>query len=588
MLSSSCINESNTSCPADQSGAKEYKLNLNIAAENIVGTRAEASDQDEQNHKPQPGSRDENFINVDDSDFCVFILDGSDSRVIQRFEPSATRLVERGDGTYYQLTGSFKPQSDVIRVMVLANCDDFESAAAVGGSAYEEIKEETTVLFSDLFSTGSDFAFTYPADNGKSWVPVSTGEKRTGIPMFGVSEPIRIYPEGTIESGKPGLFSPELEVGPISMLRALAKIEIVNNTPKDDAEIKITSCKLTQYNTSGRFIPVVDKDAASSVNPGWNELMKQVMTPSLPTGLSQGAGKNLQFVPVDADGLRWVAYIPEMDLTQMNMGTGDYPQMEVVVSVDGETQDPYYIELGDYSDGQFNNTWYDNLLRNHWYTFNINNVEIGVSGELYIHVETKNWEMEEDELTYNDLAVEFAENGRFHWTTMNYDQEETLDGEPIVLDSDRRSLIVTRQGGAEGAFTIAEPARGTWTLALYGADDTANDGFHIELWGKYTETQDDGSTVEKEGWLTGADTVSGSIPGEVKFRIVATEDNISQVDYSARLVMSVKTFDDRMMEVNLPYFHNNDSASDSSEMVPPTVDNRGYYTVIQKTSGDFN
>ena len=565
LLLSSCVKEY-SDCPTVDNG---YMLTLNIVAEHVAATRSGEPVDD--------ATAAESFINLTGNDYCVYILDGN-GRLMQRFEPTAMELTQTGDDSFvYKLSGKFYPEMEQMQVLVLANWK-----SAFGGDYSTQFDLERTML-SDLYADSDNFNFTYPVQSGtNSWIPDGSS---SGIPMFGITTAPIPIPTASVA----GTNTPTINVGDIRMLRALSKIEVVNITPSED-NVKITSCQLTTYNTTGRFIP----DGTN--NGDWNVEATQVSAPSLPTGGNALSSTGLAFAETtDSDGNQhFTVYVPEMDLDAL----GDSrPVIEIGVSVDDKpASKSFAIELAEYSGSEvIPNSQYENLLRNHWYGFNITKVEVGISSDLYIHVETKNWEMDEDELFYNDLAVEFAPGGIFHWTTAEYDPEEedVVDGQgvPSTADKDKRSLLVSRQGGAEGVFKITEPARGTWTLALYGADDTDNSAFQIDLWGKYDEMQEDGSTVEKEGWIAGADAVSGRITGdEVKFRIVATGDNISPGDYSARLTMSVTTFDDRMFYVNLPYCneHSADGSFDSAVMPPPTVEDRGYYTIIQKTSGDFN
>lgn len=577
LLLSSCVFDRESCPPVEGSGA--YSLSIRIGAQ-ALATRAV-------DDKEQEASKAEDFINVEEKDYCVYLLDG-DGRVKQRFVPTAMTLAPNSDKVY-ELTGNFIPDMDQMQVMVLANW-----GGAFGGEyGYDLIGRSLEDLYAgdgDGDGDGS-LIFTYPATDGKSWMPSESAKE--GIPMFGLSEVFEVKKELSIPNNRYEV-TVEKEV---KMLRSLSKVEVTNETARnpdgtdeDGHSIEIVSCRLTGYNTTGRFIPDLrggnaewDKDQTDGT--------KQVVSPSMPADGGDYSAAGLLFGGNEGDA-SFTAYVPEMDFT-----TGPRPKIEVILSIDEEEHEPYYIELADYEEGAPKTGGeYEALLRNHHYKFNITEVEVGVSTDLYIHVETKNWDMDEDELTYNDLAVEFTDNGVFHWTRADYDPAEKgvvdKDGVSSTADKDRRSLLVTRQGGAEGVFIITEPVRGTWTLALYAADDTDNSAFQIDLWGEYDEMQDDGTTVTKEGWIAGADAVSGRITGEeeVRFRIVATGDNISPDDYSARLTMSVTTFDDRMFYVNLPYCneHSADDSFDSADMPQPTVENRGYYTIIQKTSGDFN
>lgn len=570
---SSCVFD-HESCPAEE-GSGAYTLSIRIGAQSLA-TRAV-------DHEEGLASEAEDFINVDGRDYCVYLLDG-DGRVKQRFVPTAMTLAPGADRVY-DLRGNFIPEMERMQVMVLANWGSFG-----GEYGYDLIGRS----LEELYAADSEgkLIFGYTAADGKSWMPNKDAGK--GIPMFGLSEVFEVEKE--IKNNR---YEVTVQKD-VKMLRSLSKVEVTNQAvdgttgvDADGHRIEIVSCRLTGYNTTGRFIPDLRGD-----NAEWDKAQsdgtgtRQVVSPSMPAGGNAFSASALLFGGNEGDA-SFTAYVPEMDFTR----GGSRPQIEVILSIDGEQHDPYFIELAEYKDGVAD-SGYEALLRNHHYQFNITKVEVGVSTELIIHIETKAWDLDDDELTYNDLEVVFAEGKTFHWTEgISYDPAEDA-----AIDSDRRRLVVSRVDGVEGLFAIIKPERGTWTLKLIGDDNTPHDAFYIELWGKYTVTQADGTTTEEYGWLIdeGAASVTGNIPtGDdgIKFRIVATGDIVGSLDYTARLTMTVQTFDGRIMEVNMPYFNNNyqtvgnssSTAATGSPMPFPSVDTTpsGYYTIVQRNSG-FN
>lgn len=315
----------------------------------------------------------------------------------------------------------------------------------------------------------------------------------------------------------------------IPMLRSLAKIEVVNKAPED--YVQITGCRLTKYNANGRFIPNgVD-------NPSWNEDDVQVTSPSLPQNVSL-KDENLHFVK-SSDGKTLTAYIPEMLLSDDNR-----PELEIDVNVNG-SKTSYKVQLASYDAGIAGEK-YASLLRNHRYGFTVTSV--GLETDLKLIIDTQVWEDYEDqEWTYDEAKVEFAERGEFTWTTASFEEQE-----PAA----QRTLLVTTDGGAEASFTMTEPAKGSWTIMLVTDDQTKNNAFRIDLW-----------NAENSTWEPGSDTVIGSVgEGEVKIRISATGINETSDAYTARLIMTAVTFDGRIVQVNLP--------KDAS-------DNTDYYTIKQ-------
>lgn len=520
----SCVTE-NALCPST-GRADEFMLNLNIAAGNI-STRAFGHDMD------YDAPYADNYINPED--LCVYILNSSGT-IIERFEPTSKQLTAEG----LCLRGLYAPKSDEFRIMAMANWQ-----TRFGGDYETNISESTTLT--GLYTDVNNFNFTMPAgEEGASWIP-SAGI--SGIPMFGLSVENIAVPEKT------GGFVPELDVKAIPMLRALAKIEVINKT--NDEDIKITAVRLTDYVPTGRFIP----DGSEGKNEDWNIWNIQVAEPSLPFAAATKS-EALRFAA--GNGETFTAYIPEMDLN----GLGDRrPYLEVDISIDNDAPITYPVKFGKYEGGKcVDETYPAALLRNHRYEFDINSVEKGVSVDLTLIVDT-DWEVYDSEFDYRDAAAVFEAGKHFTWTTSTFEESGLYD---------KRTLLVDPTGGAEASFTMTEPKLGTWTLALYGSDDTHNDAFRIEIW-------DDEANDGDGGWNTrdgeSPDAITRPVDGkEVKIRIVATGPSDSAISYTARLVMTVKTFDDRIAEVNLPHAEDN-------PMLRPTIENSGYYFVKQTNSG---
>ena len=345
----------------------EFILNMNITARQIDTRATEHEGRDN-------GTAADNFINIDGGDYCVYILDGSNNSVITKFTPSLT--TKTADGSY-RLSGKFTydpTKMTTFRLMVMANWQAF------GGDYSANITDGSTVL-SSLYSDRTNFNFTYQPTtttdkDGKqsswSWVPAgdeTDNRQRQGIPMFGLSDVI------TIPKFKYG-FVPELEVGSIPMLRALAKIVVVNaideSTQKE--EVEILSCKLTKYNSNGRFIP------NGTENPDWNKEETQVTNPTLPItspSLPEQTDqeKDLLFIP-SSDKKTFTAYVHEMIVKSLQ----EKPYIEVEAKVGNEEARKYTIQLGKYSDNYefLWDSYFEAILRNHRYQYDVMSIIHGI------------------------------------------------------------------------------------------------------------------------------------------------------------------------------------------------------------------
>lgn len=541
---SSCI--SSDAPDRSRLAGDDYIVNLSLSTKSL-STRAAG-------HPTEAGTDAESFIDM--KDFSVYVFDGADGSFMQRFDPAAVFLQQNdndSDGLVrYRISGAFQPvkRLESVRFMVLANWQ-----TAFGRRYYEAEQQMQSSTLTAIYGDDANFNFTLPADDSKSWLPGEDGSG--GIPMFGLSDVVSLDDDPMIKV-----------TNAIPMLRSLAKIEIVDKVPGTDGA-KIQKCVLTGYNQNGRFIPAVDGE--------WSTWANAVPALSLPD--SPSPAKNLLFAKTSktvelADGtseLRdcFVAYVPEMQFT-------DDIRPVVEVYINGAA---YTVELSKYENGKPKaGGGCDDLRRNHSYRFNI--VGVGVEAELHLLIETPYWDLDEDEYYYDDAAAEYAVGGAFSWAW----SEEIRDSEENILneqDADRRNVVVSQadpeddERGAIATFAFAEPARGSWTLSISADDGTPKHWFRIQLWDAVAQRWvEEDQMPDTENVIASA--VSGKIapkggtPESVKVRIVAQGMNTSGNPYTARLVMSVGTFDGRMVEANL-------TASDPME---PIGDN-GHYIIKQ-------
>ena len=562
-----------------------YTLDLKIAAGNLSARSS--------GHGPVAGDAAENFINVSSGDYAVFIFDGA-GNFVQRFEPGAVSLEKDGEHDYvYHINGAFRPENelDEVQIMVLANwrTDFGGDYLEVEGKMSEQLTASgRTNSLNYLYGNAADFNFTLPVtpatsgggassdETDSAWFPV---DNTSGIPMFGLSEKIDMKDKTMLGN------SIVLTTGnPIPMLRSLAKIEVVDMVP-GGISANIEKCVLTTYNKTGRFIPDVIQ------NPNWNGLdsdKTQVTSPSLPADLTQSsggqfapAGKNLQFFKgsrtvrtKDATGDEtkdcFTVYIPEMDLQSL-----DKENRPVVLIYIKGVEKPYTVELTDYDkDGKpIAANAYASLLRNHAYRYNI--LSVGVTADLPIKIETPDWDLDDDQFWgYEDAAVKFTDDGKFKWLDHDgnpWGGEDNKNWDDSDINDRFRILLIGQyeETAAYGSFRFKPVAASnscTWTLSLIADDATKNDYFTIQI------KKNDGD------WEDCGDTVTRDLDNDaVEFRIMATGSNGSTSDYSARLIMTVQTFDGRVAILNLT----GTSVYDSS-------DERFYYVVKQLTDGTDN
>ena len=565
LTQTSCIFDNDIPCGSEDSDLLVINLNLTVPSSS-TGTRSE-------DHKLDAGSKDENYINITGGDYQVLLFDKDGDLVenkLSDFECKENGV--NGGMTSYTLTTklSLSGNEDKVRlskfkVMVLANWKSFENSNTETSFDYPSFTDyKLTGDEKNIYRERSNLNFTLksPGANESAWVPSATANK--GIPMFGVTDELDL--QYVIDMSKYG-DGPSFN---IPLLRGMAKIEIVDMVP-DEKGANISECVLTAYNTTGRFIPDVE------ANVLWHDDYTQVTAPSLPT--SPVTASNLLFARYKADESiegttysdkdHFVVYIPEMDFEDVT--EDEYPTIEVKIN-----NMTYTIFLGNYNSAgkieEINGKkqLYEYILRNHSYRFDITSVG---STELDFVVETPWRPVDEDEWYYEDLKIGFELGKEFKWTNISEDNypsfEDDTGFEEDGLLNPERTIIISQDNWVEGAFTLNSPAKGTWTIALYGDDNTPNDQFRIDI-------------KKDNDWEEGNDTYTGKVGEEVIFRIIPVAANNNTEHSRARVVLTCTSFDNQMLEVNLPYYHFD---STGTEMPKPSVDNNDYFYVKQYYSG---
>lgn len=201
------------------------------------------------------------------------------------------------------------------------------------------------------------------ATKAKMWIP----KDGDGIPMFGV-QTVSLSGYDSKYNNEFNPFTLEGETGEgVNMLRAMAKIEVIDNIKKDGTAI-VTSVSLNEnhYYTKGYVAPDV-----SNV-----EYTTDIEVANIPDAPGVGALP----LPFFQEGNTFVAYVPEFALTDLT------DRKAITVSIGQAT---YTLSLAPYDEnGQPNEgiTTYpwNALLRNHIYRYTIEGVGQEIEGGITI------------------------------------------------------------------------------------------------------------------------------------------------------------------------------------------------------------
>ena len=579
LLAGCSINDYGT-CPPDGEDGR-YSLRIQMMVPNAgIGTRAS-------DHKEEPGSVAENFIDI--NDLRILIYDGEDGSLAMEIDQAKLEEGHVPSDTYtsyFIKVGPIDPdwipnKLESFRIMVLANWNSFDSSAGDTRYPFSGTNIGAESPYS-IYKNDRDFNFRMPqSSNESAWLPFMAESGGRYIPMFGISEILSIKNSSSAASSD----GPTIDAGRISMLRSIAKVEII-----DESGDAITSVALSKSNQYGRFIPDITGEN-SQWEDQWGDGTVQIVTPSLPANpLSLS---DLKFVqgPDWENKKTFVAYIPEMDLS------AGRPSFNMVSGQKQLSPAPFdnYDESGKVVTDE--NAHLQAVLRNHIYRYKVT-VRDDASLALTLHVLP--WDMEYDEHPWYFEEPRVKEYLTWTTTTGEVENPDEVDqGEEPRYKSngykdDPKTLTLTMKNSrieyVEGTFTLTAPRNCKWyaqLVSLGGKPDAfffvdGSQEVEVELKdadGNVVKDADGNpKTVKETQLIYGPDSGSGTIDGEqIHLRIAARYDSVKDYDNVARLVIMVVYPDNMEHEVKVvaPVVVN------GPDNEPKIVDN---YTIFQPIS----
>lgn len=450
-----CVADHYPECDAVHGSGSPYKMTVTVITSSSMASRAGHNDSFE-----EEGTAPENYINFAGKDFRIILFD---NRGDYLFELDTDRdmavLPSYGGGNtvYYVIETEIEfPESleptvvdgilrEGFQVMALANWQSADSQASYSG-LFEKSGGQHQSL-AEIWKESALYNFMYtPSVDKSTWTPDNTAATKRLIPMFGFAKATPFaerYNGGALYSA-----------ASIPMQRALAKIEVIDNLTQTG--ISIDGVTMSEFNTSGRFIP----DVAANAN--WDTVGTQVDTSSLPLGVLQNTG--LKFIR-ESDK-RWVAYVPEMQLERpLINGKGEIQESRTHLDVhikgdlefyEGDTYPVHFIQYDDNSMPTITDDSWNHILRNHIYRFSIN--KVGLSVKLHLHVIP--WYVDDEEEW--DFTDHVTVSQLLRWNEHSYEKIDDDGGVFLLLDNDK---------WLEGQFSIMSPVNGRWYARLTPLDD---------------------------------------------------------------------------------------------------------------------
>lgn len=438
MFSTSCENVVQKGDVPTIKDEAQFMLRLNVQAQSSA-TRAEG-------HEFEDGLEAEHYINIPDRDFRIVLYDNATGEFIRELNDLS---VTEYDGQYF-VESIFTPEKDGPLTEEYLRTSKVDLLVLANWKSYEKNKNNLYPTFANTSLKDSDAEYRYlwkddsnynfstqTGANNYSWIP--SMESNNFIPMFGYKEGVSFY---KITDGQ----NTNRVATPVPMLRALAKIEIIDKIQEKGGTSKITGAQISSYNTTGRYIPDV------STNVNWSQNHIQVTSPTLPEDV-QKSDNGLVFEEgnylSNTEEKCFVAYIPEMDFTNN--------EAKPVIKVTVDNSKEYEIQFTPYLEGKptEDNGDYNHILRNHIYRYTVNSVS---SVNVNLTLEVLPWDVDdEEEWDYSDIPA----SGKGITVDWNFtgSQVNTEDA-TVSFDISKLSEVL------KGNFTISSPLSGTWHAYL--------------------------------------------------------------------------------------------------------------------------
>ena len=474
-------------CVADdvetQRTGSMFRMTVTVITNSSMGTRANHADDHEEEGNPA-----EDFINMEGGDFrlVLFNKDGEYLFEVNPQDPSSLWKAQSNvDGTVYRIEGELDLRDidpgkidDIkdrgLQIMALANWENIGGNYNTGGLfGTTADRPKLNAVWED----GSSYNFTYtPGTGNETWCPDHEATSKKLIPMFGYAEVPMFFLRNNLGEERETMWYSE---GKILMQRAMAKVEVIDKLPQE--ALSITDVTMTVYNGRGRFIPDVE------ANPDWDAIGSQVETSSLPNDPEPNS--RLKFVQESVDSKKWIAYVPEMQLSEegirgeISADDNTRPRLDVTITGDESIEDVYTETTYPLHFARYNEVFkptipdesWNHILRNHIYRFYVNNV--GIDAEFELHVVP--WELDEDETW--DYTDHVTVGEILKWRAGSYERLDDETGRLLLWIGEEDKML-------EGWFQIKTPLNGRWYARLTPLDDARpNAVTFVDAYGKTME-----------------------------------------------------------------------------------------------------
>ncbi len=401
LLVASCVNDYDN-CPAPQRDADPVKLSFTIVTRTSMETTRQTRAADTNADGDIPGTAPENYLNLAGGDIRFLLFD-EEQKLLREFTPDADITVVEGNTNYVSYTVRatiaepyFAQVAERVLsfyIMVIANGNSHKLNAFALAPNVTTIKDIADQCTAFTLPVGTPSAGPSTANTG--WTPSQPGQADGEyIPMAGLQQ--FTLPKGAFDgNGAEGFveLSPEGSGKDINMLRALAKIEVIdriditgNVADAPEGRPSVQKVELLGYCATGTILPAY-------VQWNRNDVLEtqQVVAPTMAASLAYRAPADDYTATVAnsqidfhsdaaatdgrADGCQvFSVYTTEYSQAAIP-GTAVRPYVRITLSLPNEdgtatTTKLYQLKLAEYNGGTAGAN-IAALLRNHIYRYEI-------------------------------------------------------------------------------------------------------------------------------------------------------------------------------------------------------------------------
>ena len=400
----------------------------------------------------------------------------------------------------------------------------------------------------DLFDHTKVGTFAMPISNnwGNSWIPSiypgGNGQQRGFIPMAGMQTfTVDVSDLRASTPGSPLVISTDTNGKDINMLRALAKIEVVdkigfvNNTqPDKNNRSWIEKVELIGHSTRGSIFPTLAQWNLTG-NPFETQYVRTVSIPSdnnyigaQPTNGFTTENENATvnfFDDVAATELRsedncqvFSCYLTEYNPNERGTAYPMWMRLTVHGPGTGQTASTFYrLEPAPYTENVPGDLL--SILRNNIYRYEITGIGTAVDLDLIVD----DWSSHETIWNYSDNPG-MTDDGYLTWTL----------SPDITINTTDAEVIIGNNATLTGAFAFDVPKGGKWIATFAPEGETENDAFMF--------IDENGDKVS---------SISGDIDGEHDIIKIVANFSPTTFDRKARLIFTVQTFDGRTISADV-------------------------------------